>query len=683
MNDTIFTRDDEYYSQHFEEQEEEMPTTPDYRQLIDPKDVLLNDILDIKFPVINLFNEFFVVDEERVRIRIRKDGKLYTKIKNRPVLKFLERKLVIKGPIQGKKTNMMFGLISRLTLMNMSVLLVLRPYNVDLTQTNNRFNNNINDFCEEMGISRSEISLHLLDSNASEKELSNFILAKSAKIHIIIDHQTQLAKIANCIEKVKNKRNIKLVVFFDEVDSTDSDNAEVRRPLIKTIKDNSKLCIGVSATILGVCAEWDIPPYCVLEMPNPDLAQGTKYLGLEDLDFIETNTGRENIKQNDSIEKIFENCKDLKNFLLTTEGCTLVNITRFEAPYQELYKWCINNRPNNGYLLNVGKGIKIYHPKLGNKPINLCGSKSEVSNNSHIFSDKVDVGAALGKLEEIGVKNVICFSGAKAGRAVTFSSTFNKRIDRLHLETAFIKLSNDITQDNIMQLFGRLCAIVGNNVQHTVYCNRSDFESLSKAHNLQKELLERTTKKYAKTTIKPIFQGNGNIINVPVHEIIQKTTGVGCRALLSDIQISEFKLKFTNEHTGRKKQRDITNRKSVNPIKVEDDGTGITEEDYEFASGREARLEREAREAEENENGEGATRDALTRLEKKIVEILQDGSILTPVKIWKEFISRGWNNMSSARRPEQTISTTCIRMNQLNILKRVGTSGNYKYCIRV
>ncbi len=520
--------------------------------------------------------------------------------KSNLVIKFKEKYMLLVGHLQSGKTAVMIGMSARLLMFGISPIILLRNITNDLIQTRDRieaFKQKFLKNAKDNGVTDFPFEIKVFDEFSDPKKIKNMLTANPPVICLILANPASLGKITRKIETLSNS-SMNYALFIDEIDSVDSTSAAVISPLINILKQNAKQVVGVSATILGAYAEWNVPPHCIRELRVPD-----KYLGIRNLHSKMYDTGQKHIKSTDSIEEIFKIVPSLKKYLYKISRgknnlaetlisnnqamIDLLSITQYIDPYKKIMDYMIITYPHVAIVLMVDEGIKVYHPSLGNESIKIKNRyPSTVENYVHTFSGKVDVGAVLAILEKKTVKlikNVLILAGNKASRAVSFSSSgleYNSeesKLNRWHVSRMFIKFSDNITQDEALQRVGRLCGIFNTGTSQYVYGSETDIETTRKAYGTHEDLLDVTSRKYGTMVDvqRPInAESNADLINVRTWRKSEIDTNIGGKDLLNSAEISGWKLKVPSfTKTGKKKETKklITNRDCVNPKIVIDD----------------------------------------------------------------------------------------------------------------
>ncbi len=527
-------------------------------------------------------------------------------------VEYLEKYILIKGNLQSGKTKFMIGAAIKQLMFGKSAIIMFRNITNDHIQTKQRLELCINEFirfAERNGVNKEQflINIKIFDELTNLEEIDKMITANPPIICILISNENRMKRISNRLPEFQEK-DINYTLFIDEVDCVDSTFADIRKEYINRLKHDASLVVGVSATILGTYVEWDLKPICIRELSVPE-----NYVGILDLKSIFKDTGFNQVSQKYKINRIFETVPCLKDYLqeigngnLNNELCfenqamiDLVSITHMIKPQKCLFKYMINTYPNVASIIMVETGIKVYHPSLGNKSLTLNGCTSNFDNNCHHFSSKNDIGSILRLLELKGVqniKNIVIFAGNKASRAITFSSsgivykTKEESMRRWHVKRALIKFSKDITQDEAMQRAGRLCGIFEYGSKQILCANLKDLEIVKKAYHVQEDILDNTARKYGsmiKEDIKVNTSENARIsaaFTWKYNNEISADLILGGHHLIDNLELSLWKTRVTKKTpTGRSKTSnvDITNRDSVHPICVPDDGRH-KEEEFEF-----------------------------------------------------------------------------------------------------
>lgn len=485
-------------------------------------------------------------------------------IGNNQFLKFKERSVIVKGHMQSKKTNYIINQAIFYLMCGLNSVIVLRNSTEDRVQLTNRiqdFKNEFELFAKEKHVNINNLKINVV---SSEDEIKN----NTNCIYIIIKEHTNF----NFVSGILNDK--KYVLIIDEVDNVYNkiENGDaICYSYIKELKMKSLFTIGVSATITGTYSKWNLQPDCIRELIVPE-----NYVGIGQLTQIAKNTGSLNVNINtDDIEYIFETIPCLKDHLrmIATEEVTnkinidLVCVTHNIKPNEKIFKWMCKTYPNVSSICMTEDGIKVF------------------SSGKHKLYKNLGIGNILKKLEKSNKssRNVIFSSRTKAGRGISFSSTCkNNGINRWHVNRMLLKLTEDMTYDNILQLAGRLCGIFSPGTQQTLYASKGDIESINKAYNLQEDLVSRTVRKYGKMEevsrnisgeIKKVNEYS-QCIDITVHD-----TG---KQILENTETSSWKYE---SHKITKTGRDSTVTRVLNnfanPKKVGNDGHHI-EEDFMF-----------------------------------------------------------------------------------------------------
>ncbi len=578
---------------------------------------MLTSFISNYCPDTHILDDYVKITNKQIN-RIGIDGKQLQK-----EITFTEKKVLIKGHLQSGKTKFMIGSAVKHLSYGFSPIILFRNIINDHIQTKNRINKFIEDYK-----GNETMVIKVFDELSETDEVIKMLTASPPVICILISNEKKMEKIVKQL-----KRKTYYTLFMDEVDEVDSFNAEVRSPLINQLKDNAKFVVGVSATILGTYIEWNLTPNCVRELSTP-----LGYIGIPQLKTHYCNTGVSSVKNDTTIEKIFSDVPCLEKYIdeiQSTPMVDLISITHFIEPHKIIYEYIKSKYPDIALILMVEYGFRIYHTSLPKKPIKLLGIRSRLDDDDHLFSTKVDLGNVMSVFEKINkAKNLVILAGAKASRAITFSSTVNK-IDRWHVNRALIKFSNGITYDEAMQKAGRLCGIFKEGAEQILYASKKDLEIIKKAYYLQEDILNET---------------------------IRSDSDMKSEDLIKTLEISEWKIKVDDKTpTGRDKTfyKKIVSRDNIRPIIVEDDGREMLFDFNEPTQGI----------ADEREYVENSTR-------KEILRILEENDNLTAAEIFEK--SNNWSFIK-AKDPKSAVSQMCKTMNREGIIERSGRP--YKYYI--
>ena len=617
------------------------------------------------------------------------------------VVQFKEKYMLVKGHLQSGKTKFMIGTAAKHLMFGKSPIILLRNITNDHIQTKDRieaFKDSFGKFASNRGIFPEDyhFEIKVFDELSPAEDIVKMLTANPPVIGVLLSNEKSMAKITDQIDLLETSA-MNYTLFIDEVDAVDSTTADIRQPLITKLKDNAGQVIGVSATILGTYAEWDVKPECVRELSTP-----VHYLGLIDLRSIKCDTGKKSIKTTDSIDEIFAAVPYLKDHLAKVAKGTiisrlcgqnqamvdLVSITHYIEPQKKIFDYMIETHPDVANILMVEDGIRVYHPSLGTDSIKIHRNKSKVDGFIHSFSSKVDVGAALGLLEKTGVKkirSVLVLAGNKASRAITFSSsglvyaTEAERIRRWHVKRSLIKFSENISQDEAMQRAGRLCGVFAPGSEQIIYASAMDLETIKKAYHAQEDLLNATARKYGKMQLEKRAASkapDAEIIEVLTwkqEKDIKEELEMGGNFLLKHVCMSRWKTSVHGKTpTGRDKlvKRDITMRNSVRPYMVQDDGRN-QESDFDFVKKTIIPKEPEVEiEVDQNEPVHGGS------FADEILRILALYSKLTSVEIADR------SPLRTGATPYRTFASTCSTLYNKGKLSREGTAP-FKYSLKI
>jgi hypothetical protein len=197
-------------------------------------------------------------------------------------------------------------------------------------------------------------------------------------------------------------------------------------------------------------------------------------------------------------------------------------------PQKLLFRYIANNY-NIAVIFYNGEGIDLYHSSIVNKKIYIkCGNrvygskKTPWCKNAHSFTKKVAISDVIQWLKDNGgvekFPRIITLSGKLAGRGISFvSSDYGMYIDEARknkfcmnwmgwrLTEMYMMVSKNTSQPNLMQIAGRLCCIVYDNIPTIMYCTQKIFDDILKAYQSQEELISRailTQEKYSEMFFK-------------------------------------------------------------------------------------------------------------------------------------------------------------------------------------
>lgn len=549
--------------------------------------LLFEDFLYKKCIDWTIFMDMFsIIDlkDAKGKHKLQSDDKSGIHIGNNQLLKFKEKYLLVKGHLQSGKTDYIISQAVFFNMCNLNSVIILRNSTEDRIQIKNRIKNfkeELKAFAEDKNVDISDITIKIVDSENIINDNDN-----KKYIYIVIKEYTNLELIKNTL---KNK---KYVLIIDEVDNVDN-NFEgdlTCSNYIKKLKENSYLTIGVSATVTGTYWSWKLRPNCVREIMVPK-----NYTGIDNLTQIAKKTG--SLKTNintDEIDEIFKSIPYLKQHLdmISEEDTTysrkpnidLICVTHNIKPNKAIFEWMCDNHQHVTSVCMTDTGIELYRPMKKILVFKISG-----------------IGKVLEYLEERkkSKKIVIFSSRTKAGRGITFSSTYKENgINRWHVNRMLLKLTEDMTYDNILQLVGRLCGKFPSGTQQTLYASRGDLESINKAYCLQEDLIDKTVRKFGKMEqIHRIVADKEVKLNEwKQHEDITSTGN----KIIKSTETSEWKYNsYKITKTGRESTVTRIINNYVSPKKVIDDGRH-DEENFMF----DILFEDEESESEEENLGE-------------------------------------------------------------------------------
>jgi hypothetical protein len=499
-------------------------------------------------------------------------------------ISYKTKKMIVSGSIQSGKSIFIMAFALLNVLFGKSSIILFRNITADLIQFEDRIRRLIVKFQKSRKII-ANVSI----------STSTVIKKSNPTIYLCIANEASMRKI----------NGADFVLIIDEVDFVDS-KSEVRSVSLDTLKDAASFVLGVTATPLATCVEWNLPANGIVE-----LSRKSNYVGFDNqedlIQFHEIDTGSKTIPASvDDIEKIYENTPALAEYLQDFSKCplapsnegsfmqemTLIRLCTGIVPQTVLAQEIIAKYPEMGVVVFVKRGSYIYHPSFGTVPISVDKERSKVSGNIHEFSPDVDVGAVLALFQGKGVgviPRVVCIAGVRAARGISFSSGVvpEDASLRLRANSMFVKISTTTVNSEILQIFGRVLGnFEGVTDKHPqrIYCSAADCESVQKAFLTLQELLNRTCRKYGEVVQKFVVFGNGRGTIVNTWQALRVDDAIpNMRTLLEDIEMSDFKcVVYAKMDNGKKKKiiRKITSRKAVMPQLVKDDGEGDSEESY-------------------------------------------------------------------------------------------------------
>jgi hypothetical protein len=522
---------------------------------------------------------------------------------------YKNKKMIVSGSIQSGKSLFIMAFALLNVLLGKSSVILFRNMTADLVQFEDRIRSLVVKFqnfakSRKMVLSNNNINI---STSTDCGEIRNTLKAVnkenviSPTIYLCIANESGMGKIS---DQIRGRENFVLII--DEVDFVDSKSL-VRSECLNRIKGAADFVLGVTATPLATCVEWNLPATGIVE-----LSRKSNYVGFDNqedfIQFHEVDTGSKPIKAGvEDINEIYENTPALAKYIddfsrcelaLSEEGSqmqemTLIRLCTGIEPQTVLAQDIISKYPNMGVAVFVKRGCSIYHPSFGTNPLSIDKECSKFKGNVHEFSPDVDVGAVLSIFQAKGVAvipRIICIAGVRAARGISFSSCVvpEDPATRLRANSMFVKISSTTVNSEILQIFGRVLGnFEGVTSEHPqkIYCSADDCESVQKAFLTLQELLNRTCRKYGEVVQKYVVFANGRAVIVNTWQPISVDGEFvpTMRALLQDIEMSDFKcVVYAKTENGKPKKitRKITSRKAVVPQLVEDDGQGNTKDDY-------------------------------------------------------------------------------------------------------
>ena len=565
----------------------------------------LSDFLFNECPDMSILDDIMELESEGQGRNYKGNGKERSFIDTFDTQKitFNQKKMIILGNVQSGKSKMMIVLATLFQSFGKSTIILLRDITIDriqLVANLEKFAQRFKDFATTRNLLPENYTFNItcFDELAPIADIRKIVTASpKASICIAIANESTMEKISSQLQG-----NEKYVLFIDEVDLVDSKNALTRLPFLNNIKEKAELVVGVSASILGTAAEWNIDPRCIREISTP-----INYTGIDRIQAIEVDTGDNTTVKGEDCENIYLAVPALESYLkdfaerknVTVCGVLepeidLLRISTEIAPQRAIRDEMIRKYPNVATLLCVESGIDIYHPCLGSTPIKTLDNKykSKIEGKIHHFSGNVDVGSALAILQDKGIQkitHVMCIAGKKASRSVSFSSNTGG-LARWHVRRMFVKLSQGTSLDEVLQIAGRVCGIFQQNLTQYIYASKTDLETIKNAYFSQQDLLNNTSRKYGKMVDGMVVEKSPHT-NENTYKIVKiwklnadVQLESGMNNLLNESEMSKWKLTVDGKTpTGRVKKiaKRLTMRDSVNPKLVENDGRE-SKEDYKF-----------------------------------------------------------------------------------------------------
>ena len=322
-------------------------------------------------------------------------------------------------------------------------------------------------------------------------------------INICMRNSTDLRKFN---ETIKNEDKSRFVSIIDEVDSNENDGGTMSQGDIVQFIEHSGMIWGVSATPLSNLARFKIDKKDILTLSKP-----MWYKDISTFTFIDIPSSSKCtrfsedclLSQDPNIENYISyfSKKELETCTIWNEKHPRISLIRTGtviAPQLSFAKKINEKYPNltivtyNGIQEGItlrGKGIDI------ESVITLLNGKSStLFDNVHRFKG-IHISDVIELLESFGVEmcsHIIIIAGKKADRGISFvSSSFGNTDQKLkwHLTEMYLTTSESTTQNNILQISGRLCGVFHDTISLTVITNIGN--DIMKAYYSQDELIQR------------------------------------------------------------------------------------------------------------------------------------------------------------------------------------------------
>lgn len=531
----LYIKEGENIKNIYRENIENIENVEHYAKEQEKFDKTILSFLYKKCPDLLELEDLFLYNIPNKKIQ-NKNKKLSEKL---PSIKALEniklsrgKDIIIKGRVQSGKTN--FMICSAIKYMYcypcMSSIIILRNISGDELQFERRIDEfllYLNKNLEELKIDR-QVYIKIMNDDIDNKSMVEAMNCTTPQIFVLLGNNSKIRKINNKIKQCKNRY---YALFIDESDSNESGDSD-RVQEINILKDNAKIVYHISATVMDNALSQNIQKGGIYMMKNPENYHGldaNHHFLLEDSDALPSN------KKTDIPWKKDSNLIKWLDFFNKTEPyyepwiCAkhprhcLVSIGTSTKPQKLLFRYIAKNYDIAVILYN-GEGIDLYHSKLASiKNIHIkCGKKAYYSkkttwcNNAHSFTKKVSISDVIQWLKNNGgvskFPRIITLSGKLAGRGISFvSADYGMYIDSVRknklcmnwigwrLTEMYMMVSKNTSQPNLMQMAGRLCCIVYDNIPTTIYCTQKVFDDILKAYQSQEELISRaimTQEKY-------------------------------------------------------------------------------------------------------------------------------------------------------------------------------------------
>lgn len=350
------------------------------------------------------------------------------------------------------------------------------------------------------------------------KQFDNNIVITRGRSFKMLPNEAPLPVINICMRNPTDLKNFnkeaskydksKFVSIIDEIDSNENDGNAISQFDIECLIKHSGMLWGITATPLTNLIRYDKKDVFILSRPE-------WYKDISTFTFIDLPTSSKCtryvedciLSQDPNIESYVEHFskKDLETCTIWNEKHPRISLIRTGTvilPQISFARKMSQKFPNLTIITynGVQEGITLRGKGIYDDPILLSNGKfSSVFNESDFIVHKfkgVHISEIIGALENCGINecsHIIIIAGKKADRGISFvSSSFGLPIERLkwHLTEMYLTTSDNTSQNNILQISGRLCGVFKDTISLSIITNIG--HDIIKAYHSQDELIIRS-----------------------------------------------------------------------------------------------------------------------------------------------------------------------------------------------
>jgi hypothetical protein len=446
-------------------------------------------------------------------------------IKKQKIRTVKDKFYVAKGPIQGCKSQyMMDGALKCLKLGKSSIIIFeetghLIQFKERLQQEIDRITLNFR------GARQSPLPLNYIiakNGNFSVKDFLDAMQGKCPKIFLIIGNDKQAGVLNEKFEeaslKVRDDIMESYVLWIDEADHVDSETVAKKTISISALKKYSYAIIEVSATILDITGHADVKPSHLKLLHAPRSYRGIPSFKIE----LTEEKAKYAYKTDSNLLKIDKALKRIVREFVNNEApvwcptwnenhpcIMLVNNGKPIEPQKRVIMNLKRKYPDVVFIVYIGEGLYIHHPKLSGDSFKIKESKSVVTNYGHLFKG-ISPGSALLWLKQNGgvrdFHHILIFSGNLAGRSISYGCKDNSGVGMpyWHLTHHRLVLPPNSACPSVIQKC-RLCTTFETNVPLKLYVSKKDEQAVIKSYWSQEEIIERSKNNPDETYLREIM----------------------------------------------------------------------------------------------------------------------------------------------------------------------------------